>query len=381
MSNHKITYVTPSRTKKIFRNMRRVGKGFSGRDTPLFPTMMVQAQHEQGEGSAMPTDPQYTPTIIQPSTSQPQLKQRSRRPKRKDTEVPQPSGPTDNVADEAVNEEMDEVLAEPEVIVKDVNLSVDEVTLAQALAALKNAKVQESSLGTKLTTPRSGEDSMKLKELIEFFTKLQQRVLDLENTKTAQAQEITRFVTCELRSLETIGGSRRTSEDASKQGRIVDIDVDAGINLVSTHFDADIDMFRVHDLVGDEVVVETKVASKDDKGKGKMVEPEPVKKIVKEKIIDAREVLAFKLTSEEGRCKACENKAHTKIEKQTLVSAYYGSVSTSFILITMRCLSGKESLLALFLYKSNKNVIGHLSRILVVFVYWLVGIIGLGNFS
>ncbi|GJV84961.1 retrovirus-related pol polyprotein from transposon TNT 1-94 [Tanacetum coccineum] len=35
------------------------------------------------------------------------------------------------------------------------------------------------------------------------------------------------------------------------------------INLVSTHFDADTNMFRVHDLVGDEVVVETEVASKD----------------------------------------------------------------------------------------------------------------------
>ncbi|GJZ07525.1 hypothetical protein Tco_0541318 [Tanacetum coccineum] len=31
------------------------GKDFSGRDTPLFQTMMVQAQ-VQGEGSAMPTD-------------------------------------------------------------------------------------------------------------------------------------------------------------------------------------------------------------------------------------------------------------------------------------------------------------------------------------
>ncbi|GJW67808.1 hypothetical protein Tco_0122232 [Tanacetum coccineum] len=44
-------------------------------------------------------------------------------------------------------------------------------------------------------------------------------------------------------------------EDASKQGRkINDIDADAGITLDSTHFDADIDMFRVHDLDGDEVV-------------------------------------------------------------------------------------------------------------------------------
>ncbi|GJX52991.1 hypothetical protein Tco_0281360 [Tanacetum coccineum] len=54
MSNHKRIYVTPSRTKKIFGNMKREGKGFSGRVTPLFPTMMVQAQEEMGEGSARP---------------------------------------------------------------------------------------------------------------------------------------------------------------------------------------------------------------------------------------------------------------------------------------------------------------------------------------
>ncbi|GJU09384.1 hypothetical protein Tco_1131780 [Tanacetum coccineum] len=36
MSNHNRIYVTPSHTKKIFRNMRRVGKGFSGRETTLF---------------------------------------------------------------------------------------------------------------------------------------------------------------------------------------------------------------------------------------------------------------------------------------------------------------------------------------------------------
>ncbi|GKC72442.1 hypothetical protein Tco_1118325 [Tanacetum coccineum] len=107
MSNHKRIYVTPSHTKKIFRNMRRVGKGFSGRETPLFSTMMVQAQEEMGEGLANPTDPHHIPTIIQPSTSQHQKKQKPRKPKRKDTE---PSGPTDNVVDEAVYEEMDDSL-------------------------------------------------------------------------------------------------------------------------------------------------------------------------------------------------------------------------------------------------------------------------------
>ncbi|GJX84102.1 hypothetical protein Tco_0333583 [Tanacetum coccineum] len=63
-------FVTPSHTKKVFGNMKRVRKGFSRVVTPLFPTMMVQAQEEMGEGSAMPTDPHHKP-IIQPSTSQP----------------------------------------------------------------------------------------------------------------------------------------------------------------------------------------------------------------------------------------------------------------------------------------------------------------------
>ncbi|GJW76732.1 ribonuclease H-like domain-containing protein [Tanacetum coccineum] len=57
-------YVTPFHTKKIFRNMKRVGKGFSGRVTPLFPTMVVHNQEEIGEGSAMPTDSHHTSTII-----------------------------------------------------------------------------------------------------------------------------------------------------------------------------------------------------------------------------------------------------------------------------------------------------------------------------
>ncbi|GJX74614.1 putative ribonuclease H-like domain-containing protein [Tanacetum coccineum] len=107
MSSHKRIYVTPSHTKKIFRNMERVGKGFSRRETPLFPIMVVQNQADMGEGSAIHTDPHHTPTIIQPSISQPQRKQRPRKPKRKDTEIPQPSGPTTNVADEAVYKERD----------------------------------------------------------------------------------------------------------------------------------------------------------------------------------------------------------------------------------------------------------------------------------
>ncbi|GJZ30740.1 hypothetical protein Tco_0575787 [Tanacetum coccineum] len=69
MATHDEIYIAPSHTTKIFRNMRRVRKGFSGRETPLFQTIMVQHQKEMGEGSAMPNDSHHTSTIIQPSTS------------------------------------------------------------------------------------------------------------------------------------------------------------------------------------------------------------------------------------------------------------------------------------------------------------------------
>ncbi|GKD42476.1 hypothetical protein Tco_1267121 [Tanacetum coccineum] len=61
------------------------------------------------EGSAIPTDPQHTPTFI-PSTSQPQKTKKPRKHKRQDTEIPQSSGPTEHVADEAVYKERDDRL-------------------------------------------------------------------------------------------------------------------------------------------------------------------------------------------------------------------------------------------------------------------------------
>nr|GFB63369.1 hypothetical protein [Tanacetum cinerariifolium] len=88
MENLTRIYVAPCHTKKIFRNMKRVGKEFSRMVTPLFPTMMVQAQQEMSKGTDVPTDPQHINTILQPSTSQPSKKQKPRKTKRNDTQVP-----------------------------------------------------------------------------------------------------------------------------------------------------------------------------------------------------------------------------------------------------------------------------------------------------
>nr|GEU70128.1 xylulose kinase-1 [Tanacetum cinerariifolium] len=88
MSHHKKIFVTPSLTKKVFANMKREGKGFSRIITPLFETMMVKAPEKVGESSEVPTDTHHTPIVTQPSSSQPQKKQKSRRKQRKETEVP-----------------------------------------------------------------------------------------------------------------------------------------------------------------------------------------------------------------------------------------------------------------------------------------------------
>nr|GEY58106.1 hypothetical protein [Tanacetum cinerariifolium] len=50
LSTHTTTYTSPALTQKVFSNMRRVGKGFSGVETPLFEGMLVAGElKEQGD--------------------------------------------------------------------------------------------------------------------------------------------------------------------------------------------------------------------------------------------------------------------------------------------------------------------------------------------
>ncbi|GJX74492.1 hypothetical protein Tco_0313087 [Tanacetum coccineum] len=161
-------------------------KGFSGRVTPSFSTMMVQATKDI---------------------------EKSRRKQRKD------SAPTEPTTEETTHEE----------------------------------HVSTPSYDP----PPSGEDRMQLAELMSLCTNLQEKVLDLEKAKTAQAKEITSLKkrvkqlekrrksrTSGLRRLRKVGSSSRVEssndaslgaqEDASKQGRkIEDLDADAEVTLVN----------------------------------------------------------------------------------------------------------------------------------------------------
>ncbi|GJZ10250.1 hypothetical protein Tco_0545009 [Tanacetum coccineum] len=144
MSTHKKIFVNPFHTKKVFDNMKRAGKDFSRRITPLFDTMMVQASEEVGEDSDHPTDSTQIPIIDQPSTpSKPKKKQPSKKTQRQEAEVSQ---------DETKHEDI---------------------------------------VPTPSNDPQpSGEDSMQLTDLMVLCTKLQTQVLDLETAKDAQAKEI-----------------------------------------------------------------------------------------------------------------------------------------------------------------------------------------------
>ncbi|GJW52622.1 hypothetical protein Tco_0096707 [Tanacetum coccineum] len=227
--------------------------------------MMVQDQEEVGEDSEMPTDPHHTPIIIQPSTSQTQKKQRSRRSKRKDTEMDdslertattatgleaeQDSGNIDKTQSKARLNELSSSGTSSGSGLRRQKTIGD--TIAQT--RFKNvSKLSNDPLLIRGNTLQSGEDSLKLKELMELCTNLQNRVIDLEKTKTSQAQEITSLKR-RVKRLEKKGGSR--THGLKRLYKV-------GINLVSTHFDVDTDMFGVHDLVGDEVVVKSEVVVK-----------------------------------------------------------------------------------------------------------------------
>nr|GEZ54643.1 hypothetical protein [Tanacetum cinerariifolium] len=74
LSSHSTKYSSPAITQKVFANMRRVGKGFSGIDTPLFEGMIVAQQDDdvadEGATSVAVDD---VPAADEPSIPSPTL--------------------------------------------------------------------------------------------------------------------------------------------------------------------------------------------------------------------------------------------------------------------------------------------------------------------
>ncbi|GKD59088.1 putative ribonuclease H-like domain-containing protein, partial [Tanacetum coccineum] len=167
-------------------------------------------QLEDAEGLANPIDPYHIPTITQ-SSNQPQKIQKPRKPKRKDTQVPQPSDPSENVVDEAVHKELGDSLVRAATTASSLEAEQDngninktqskatpnesssqgtnsgggpwcQETMGDTIAQTRFESVSKyfnDSLLTRGNTLRSDEDRLKLDELMAICTTLQNRVLDL----------------------------------------------------------------------------------------------------------------------------------------------------------------------------------------------------------
>nr|GEU35065.1 retrovirus-related Pol polyprotein from transposon TNT 1-94 [Tanacetum cinerariifolium] len=107
LSSHTTKYSSPALTQKVFVNMRRVGKGFFGIETPLFEGMLVaqQANDVANEGVAG-VDVDDVPTAAEPSIPSPTP---TNQPPPPSQELPSTSQDVTAVANEVKIEKDDEI--------------------------------------------------------------------------------------------------------------------------------------------------------------------------------------------------------------------------------------------------------------------------------
>nr|GEW18582.1 retrovirus-related Pol polyprotein from transposon TNT 1-94 [Tanacetum cinerariifolium] len=176
LSSHYTKYSSPALTQKVFANMRRVGKGCFGVETPLFEGMIVSQQ--VGEGAA---------------------------------EVNVDDVPAVGVADEGVASIADDV----------VPTAVEEPFIPSPTPPTPPPQPSQD-------IPSTSQD--KIAQDLEI-TKLQQRVKKLERRNKLKASK--------LRRLKKVGTTQRVEisddtvmDDVSKQGRMIaDMDADVDVTL------------------------------------------------------------------------------------------------------------------------------------------------------
>ncbi|GJY30629.1 hypothetical protein Tco_0414124 [Tanacetum coccineum] len=203
MSHHKKIYVSPSHIKKIFANMKREGKDFSGRVTPLFATMMIQATQDKGVDSGIPTDSQQTHITTQHSS----LDLRRKR--------------------------------------------LGEKGGKMNFLKMKNTSWIDSVLDLEKAKDAQAKEIVGLKKMVQKLErKKKSRTTGLKRLR--KVSESSRVESSETK--ESLG----TQEDASKQGRINTVDETHG------RLD-DAKMFDTNDLHCDEVIVDMAVGEKQEK--------------------------------------------------------------------------------------------------------------------
>nr|GEY32015.1 hypothetical protein [Tanacetum cinerariifolium] len=156
-------YDNPSLTKKVYANMKRVGTSFSRVITPLFENMLVLAAEEVGQAQDDVSIP------IEPSTSKPYKKQKSKKHQPKAPMVPSPESSPEHIIPSPSNDPIPDV----------------------------------------------DKDNLKFQELMDLCTRLSNKVLDLES----EVIDITSSFTNKIEKLKV-------------RGRIIaDMDEDVEVNL------------------------------------------------------------------------------------------------------------------------------------------------------
>nr|GEY00923.1 hypothetical protein [Tanacetum cinerariifolium] len=198
LSKHTNRYISPVLTQKVFANMRRVGKGFSGVETPLFKNMLAVRAVDAEEEVQVPAQ--------------------------------------DDVAQENV---IEEVVAEV-------------VPLTPTSPSPPSPVIPSSPPHPSSSSPQSQAakgSSHFVQQVLDKCSALVLRVKGLENANTAQQLEIVKLKarvkklerlnkvkSSKLRRLKKVGTSQRIEssdevENVFNQGRI-SVDIDEGVELV-----------------------------------------------------------------------------------------------------------------------------------------------------
>nr|GEX11396.1 ribonuclease H-like domain, reverse transcriptase, RNA-dependent DNA polymerase [Tanacetum cinerariifolium] len=217
LSKHTTRYISPALTQKVFANMRRVGKGFSGIETPLFESMLaVRDVAEEAEA-----------------------------------QVPAQG---DDVQEHAIEE------------------VVTDVVPPTPTSPSPSSPVIPSSPPHQPPCPPQSQDaegsSLLFQQVFDTCSALALRVEGLENDKAAQQLEILKLKarlkklekinkvkSSKLRWLKKVGTSQRVDssddmENVFNQGRIiVDMDQDKGIELVLSMQEDDTEVQEAVEIV------------------------------------------------------------------------------------------------------------------------------------
>ncbi|GJU93153.1 putative ribonuclease H-like domain-containing protein [Tanacetum coccineum] len=263
-TSHKRLYIAPALTHKVFSNMKRESIGFSGVETALFPTMIVNEQLSSGEGPTSLFGTQHTPTVIETSLQLQNLyityRKTRNRTRRMGIRIPQ-SNFLSSVTNDAITKEMHDGLGRATTTASSLEAEQGSGNIFKTQTKATSSRLSsprtsseggpwchvtmggssvqarperlsnlpnEPPLG-KGNTSRSGEGSMQLLELMDICTKLSGKVTTLEN---------------ELSSKEVVHNKALIT--LTKRGRMIEeTDEDENVNLVKSSKQGE-----AHDTVG-----------------------------------------------------------------------------------------------------------------------------------